>query len=63
MQLSIFDLTPKNIIVEYWAYPFDKNGNYILTRMEKYTEVKNEFQITEFLKMLELVNYQGIKLK
>jgi len=62
-QLTLFNLTPINYQVTFWAYPFDKKGNYIKNRMDKYQETKTEFELKQFIEILQSVNYQAIKFK
>lgn len=62
-QLTLFDLTPTQYQVTYWAYPFDKKLMYIKNRMDMYQEIKNEFELNEFINILKTVNYQNITYK
>jgi hypothetical protein len=60
-QLKLFD--DELYEISYWAYPFDKKGNYIFTRMEKYIDIKKEHELKDFIKDLELLNYMNINFR
>lgn len=61
MALKLFD--DEYFQVSYWAFEFDKNGNYIKTHLSKFTEIIANYRLPEFISMLKCIGSKNIQIK
>ena len=58
-QLSLFP--EKTYTVTYWTHPFDGNGKYIRTQMNKHVERVQAKQLDGFLSFLSIIHCKNVK--
>lgn len=58
-QLSLFPT--KTVTVTYWTHPFDGNGRYIRTQMDKHVERVQAKQLNGFLAFLSIIPCKNVR--
>lgn len=58
-QLSLFP--NQTVTVTYWTHPFDGNGRYIRTQMDKHTERVQINQLDGFLAFLSIIPCKNVR--